>query len=247
MFCADFDNFEQMTSEGSTITTVLGGAVALKCDFLASNPPITVDDVQWFRGPLDGNIDIEVNPSGTSILYLDNGRYLYIRALTAEQRGMRYQCVVTAFNGIMRAPTTYRLDANIPNPGLHPYRGLGTQVGGVGETIMFVYVAANRNESGSFSTFGIQCDDTSGIAYAVRSSFVVDVTLSRAAVAQGQSEVPIRCRVFGEGITTIPISGTVIVSGELQSFSSTSQSFLLYFLKRNPVLMMMFQLGMTVR
>ena len=83
-----------------SVATVLEGAVALECDFLATMP---VPDVKWYMD------------NGTDVIGV--GRYLFINYLTAEQRAAQFHCEVT--NALLsstprRAPTIYTLSEDIP-------------------------------------------------------------------------------------------------------------------------------------
>ena len=84
------------------VATVLGGVVALECDFLAAMP---VPDVKWY---MDNGNDVIVE--GRNFFLPDNSRYLFIDVLTAELRAAQFHCEVT--NALLssiprRAPTIY--------------------------------------------------------------------------------------------------------------------------------------------
>ena len=102
---AVFEGFENTTTRTVVETTIVGGPVALRCDFQAVNPPLTV---QWYAN------NALLNEVAGEVLFLDGGRYLYIQELTVDQREMRYHCeVLNKFLRARRSPTTYVLTGNI--------------------------------------------------------------------------------------------------------------------------------------
>ena len=203
--CIVFDGFQRTTAMDISIETVVGGAVALECDFSASNPsPV----VQWFA---DGSTRIEEDLDDNSVLYLEGGRFLFIRRLTAAQRMMRYHCEVINENGTsVRAPTTYTLNTDLANAGLTEYRGLGSKVGGIGQQLRFVYAATSRDESGNFEVFAITCPSTLFTTFTVENTYIVTATLT--AAAADETEVTITCQLIGSSFLFTPIFGTIIVS-----------------------------------
>ena len=63
-----------------------------------------------------------------AILYLERGRYLFIRELTAAQLMGEYHCeaMVSGQTDPVVAPTTYILNATLPSPnGLIEYKQIG--------------------------------------------------------------------------------------------------------------------------
>ena len=202
----------EMDTRDIPIETVVGGAVTLECDFGASNPaPV----VQWFG---NGTVIPEDRANGNAILYLDGGRYLYIRALTAAQRTMRYHCEVTNFRDdndfSMRAPTTYTLDTDLANVGLTVYKDLGTQVGTVGLQLEFVYVAVNLDADGNFTFIGLSCPSNSLVTLGITSSYIVTATLQSPAEEMSQVQFNCQVQVFENSTSSVPITGTIIVSSE---------------------------------
>ena len=196
-----------MTVMDVEVQTVVGGAVALECDFTSSNPP---PEVQWYA---DGNTMLEEDTvNDNAILFLDGGRYLYIQALTAAQRMMRYHCEVN--NRLLtRAPTTYTLNTDLVNVGLAEYKGLGSKTGRVGEHLRFVYVATNRNAAGDFEFISINCPSHILVTFAIGSRYIITATLT--AEAENETEVLFTCALFGSGITlNTKIMGTIVVSSE---------------------------------
>ena len=112
------------------VATVLGGAVALECDFLAAMP---VPDVKWYMD------------NGTDVIGV--GQYLFISSLTAKQRAAQFHCEVT--NALLsstprRAPTIYTLSEDIPEDELIVYELPTSYITEVGSTLAVQYAAAFR-------------------------------------------------------------------------------------------------------
>ncbi len=211
-FCTAFDGFEVTIPTVTLVQMIQGGAVALECDFAASNPPPLV---QWFSGPGGSpgqpSTPVDEDLVNNNILYLDGGCYLFIRALTAEQRGLQYQCEVTNFNN-RRAPTHYTLNTDLESEGLTTYLELGTQIGRIGSSVRFVYAGANRDSTGAFVAFGVHCPSTSGLNFQTANQYVVTATFGEG--AEDQTEVVFTCHLLGNGLGNVEITGTIIVSGE---------------------------------
>ena len=189
----------------------MNGDVVLECDFNPSNP---APDVTWFASDAMV-IEEDTTPNG-EVLFLDGGRYLYIRALTAAERMMRYHCVVNNFrdeNGVMpvRAPTTYTLNTDLANEGITVYRELGTMSGGVGDTVQFVYAAAARDASNNPINIVILCPVNEPFLILSPAGHVITVTVKPE--AGSQDRVNFTCQVFGSGISG-DIMGTVVVSSK---------------------------------
>ena len=114
----------------------MNGAVAMECDFLDASPR---PQVQWVMNNVT-TIDMDGD-----ILFLEEGRFLYIRSLTSQQRGSFFHCVVVnAFLGTMpqRSPTTYTLEGDIPPGILETYIGDRSVTAMLGEPVEVVLVAA---------------------------------------------------------------------------------------------------------
>jgi hypothetical protein len=191
----------------TAIGTVLNGAVSLECDFAASNPP---PEVLWFAN----DVMLAEDTVGNTLLFLEGGRYLYIRALSAAQRMMRYHCAVSNFrdeNGMpMRAPTTYTLTGNLTNEGINVFRELTTVVGSVGEPVQLTYVAAARDADNNRMDFVIRCPTNdplvtfTGTADAIITAILTDA-------ARNMDQVDFTCQLLG---LSANIMGTIIVSSE---------------------------------
>lgn len=134
-----------------TLPTVLNGAVAMECDVLDARPK---PEIRWFADTNPRPI-VEVKKQN-QILYLDDGRYLYIRTLTPMQRMMSYHCEIrNAFLSptSVRAPTTYVLDGNILSFTLAEYRSADElNYAILGEPVTYVYAAAQAGEDGITAT-----------------------------------------------------------------------------------------------
>ena len=103
-FSLVFDGFENMTTRTVMETAGLGDTVLMECDLLQGNPtPI----VQWYAN--NRRFNQVRSPPENEVLYLDGGRYLFIRALTVSQREQTYQCEVTnaLINTRVVAPVSY--------------------------------------------------------------------------------------------------------------------------------------------
>ena len=184
------------------IKTIEGGSVALKCDFGESNPR---PNVMWFEGATA----LVENTVKNTILFLDGGRYLYIRAVSADQRMMRYQCAVSISNGpMMRAPTTYTLTGNLNSETV--FRDLGTMVGAVGEVLRFLYVVEARdNDAPAF--IALNCPPSNPfIAFASFNEPILTAVLQEE--ARNEKQVTFTCQ--REGFNPGTVMGTIIVSSE---------------------------------
>ena len=192
------------------VETVIGGPVALECDFVSSNPP---PEVVWCDDK--GSVVAEV-PLNNEIRYLEGGRYLLLRRLTSAQRVRRYHCKVTNFvdvNGVhVRAPTTYSLARDPAINKFTEYLSLGMQVGRVGEVLTFSYVATRRNSDGHFIHYAINCSNNSLLTVTIQNTIILHVTLLEA--ARTASEAEFNCSLVGLGANTNIISGSVRVSSK---------------------------------
>ena len=66
------------------VATIVDGAVTLECDIRAANPAPTI---VWFANTNEFD---PVLPS--DVLYVDEGRYLFILELSDSQRNQQYYC-----------------------------------------------------------------------------------------------------------------------------------------------------------
>ena len=202
MLNADFGGFRSTNVVEEVTETVVGGAVAIECDFKASNPPPIV---QWYG---DG---IAINESkNLMVRYLEGGRYLYIEQVSAAQRMMRFHCEINNFrdesNSRPRSPITYLLNRDLSAVGFTEYLGLGTKNGRVNDTIQFAYVAGSRNANGNFVRYAIQCLSTPFLLFSIATHFV-SVTIGQQAASE--DEITFECNVIST--IAVQIRGTVRV------------------------------------
>lgn len=128
------------------LPTIVDGSVGLLCDFLAGNPSPTI---RWYA---DGILVGEFVSSSRAILYVENGRYLYIQKLTAIQRSRQYYCEARNLllnNTIMRSPTTYDLAVDLPIGGFWLYKEFGVIEAEVGILAISIYIGAARRNDGT--------------------------------------------------------------------------------------------------
>ena len=131
-----------------------GQAVALECDFLPSVPPPTI---RWFN---DTRSRIDPVEAQNAILYLEGGRYLFIRELTAAQLMGEYHCeaMVSGQTDPVVAPTTYILNATLPPPNtLIEYKQIGDITAAIGARISLVYAASFHEASSMFASLSLDC------------------------------------------------------------------------------------------
>ena len=163
------------------------------------------------------DVTVEEVTANNDLLFLEGGRYLYIRALTAAQRMMRYHCAVRNFhdeNGMpMRAPTTYILTVDPVNVGFNVYKGLSEMVGEVGTPVQYVYAAVARDEAGDIAPFGVSCPPNHPLLIFLVTEHIINVTLREA--ARSENLVNFTCQAFGHSIND-NIMGTIIVTSEFQ-------------------------------
>lgn len=206
------------------VETVVGGPVALECDFSSSNP---APDVVWYDD--QGTVIAEVLPNN-EFRYLHGGRYLLIRRLTSAQRARRYHCKVTNFidnsGSHARAPTTYALNRDLEKGEFIQYLGLGTQVGRVGQALTSSYVAARRGSDGYFTHYTISCDGNYLLTVTVQNAIVLRITLLEGATTA--FEVVFTCSLVGLGTRAYNISGTIRVSSKNHIMHWASQKWWSY-------------------
>ena len=115
----------------------------MECDFLDAKPR---PEVKWYL-----NNNTVISESGPNVLFLENGRYLFIAELSSAQRSASFHCEVVNANldpsTPLRSPTTYSLNADLPANTLEVYRNVSTVTGLMGENVRVVYAAASRRVS----------------------------------------------------------------------------------------------------
>ncbi len=211
--CTVYAGFWSTAVRDVAVQTNLGGSVALECDFLVFN---RVPRADWYANRTTTKVEEDL--VNNNVLYLEGGRYLYIRALTAEQRKTRYNCQVANFINISPlvpgyiSNTTYTLDTDLESVGITVYKRLGTKIGKVGEQLQFVYAATRRNADGDFEDFGVLCPSNNFVTISIGNNFVLTVTLNPA--AENETEVTFTCVLAGADLQNMPITGTIIVDSE---------------------------------
>lgn len=191
-----------------SVQTIVGGTVALECDFLQGNPLPVI--IQWYA---DG---IEINALGdNSILYTDRGRYLYIRALTATMRNQQFHCEVTNAFLNMRAPTTYTLNEDIPNGGLVVYKPFGRTVirSGVDTSVLIVYASASRTNAGAQVDNVLICNQPVGVdlTFSITGNYL---EVRNIGVPQDYVEIMYSCQLLRTTFPELEVTGTIIVERE---------------------------------
>lgn len=174
----------------------------MECDVLDAIPK---PKIEWFFDSESKPI-VEVRAQNR-ILYLEEGRYLYIRALTAVQRMRTYHCeVVNAFQSPapVRAPTTYVIGGNIPSYGLAEYRPVEQQNALLGEPFTYVYAIAVAGRDGlTAANIILSCDSSlpKGTSVSVTNNVVLLIT----GLSGGTGLVTITCVVAGTRMDPQPV------------------------------------------
>ena len=150
----------------------------MECDVLDARPK---PEIQWFTN--GSRTPISEVRDQNQILYLDGGRYLFIRQMTALQRMNSYHCeVVNAYlnQTHVRAPITYLLSSNISNRALEVYRPVNELHHATsGEEVTYVYAAAQvEQDRVTASPLSLSCQDTDnlGIGIGIMNGVVLNIT-----------------------------------------------------------------------
>lgn len=131
------------------------GSVAMECDVLPAAPH---PEIEWFMN--NGNTPLEEN---NDILFLEEGRFLFLHPLTAVQRGSSFYCKVV--NALLdtsmprRSPTTYTLDGSIPLNTLEFYYKDRSVTAIQGEQVRVVLAAAASLTNGFAATIALTCSE----------------------------------------------------------------------------------------
>ena len=182
----------------------------MECDFGDSNPP---PQVSWFAD----DTRLQEIQANNDRLFLEGGRYLYIRALTATERGMRYHCEIDNFreNGMpRRAPTTYILTERLPIAGINVFKELGIMTAQVGEPIRFLYAAVARDMDDNFVDFTISCPRNDPLVILSVIEQIIMATLREAAGNESQVNFTCQVGIFGSANLPNTITGKIIVSSK---------------------------------
>ena len=164
----------------------------MECDFLEASPR---PRIQWFMN--NGTFPIAEETDQDEILFVENGRFLFIRVLTAQQRNSSFHCeVVNAFLGTrpQRSPTTYTLDGNIPPNRLEIYIGDRSVTAIIGEPVRVVYAAARSSNDADL----VACPENTGVAIGVTSGVVVTFTV----FDELRQPLNVNCSVLVDGTFT---------------------------------------------
>ena len=134
----------------------------MECDFLEASPR---PRIQWFMN--NGTFPIAEETDQDEVLFVEEGRFLFIRVLTVQQRNSSFHCkVVNAYLGTrpQRSPTTYTLDEDIPPNTLEIYIGDRSVTAIIGEPVRVVYAAAQSSNGRNLVTCrGVDTVVTSGV------------------------------------------------------------------------------------
>ena len=182
-------------------------AVALECDFLPSMPPPTI---RWFSNTRSRIDPVEAQ---NAILYLEGGRYLFIRELTAAQLMGEYHCeaMVSGQTDPVVAPTTYILNATLPPPNtLIEYKQIGEITAAIGVRISFVYAASFRASS-MLVTLSLDCRLPAKTSVTVGvTNRIVGTISSVPAPTESDTMFTIDCNVIGTS-PSLRTSGTLFI------------------------------------
>ena len=139
-----FDGFRIETVSTVQLRTVVGGSVAMECDFRDGSPR---PQIQWFmtEGNPPTSTQITEVRDQNQLLFLESGRYLFIRELTTQQNNALFYCEATntLLGTSVRSNTTYQLGGVIPEGTLETYLGDRAITVGLGEVVDVVYAAAS--------------------------------------------------------------------------------------------------------
>ena len=206
-----FDGFESTEPSLVEIATIESGAVTLECDIEAANP---APMIAWVANTSDFP-----RAPPNSVLYVDEGRYLFIRVLSDMQRNQQYYCEARGLllnNTIERSPITYTLTGEIPTGTLMQYRDdLGTTVFKVDDdTLVLPYALAARADDGSVGTVAVTgCTsddiDESQISFANLANLLV--TFADLMPPLENAEVVYSCNILSSAQETSSVTGTLIL------------------------------------
>ena len=131
------------------------GNVALECRVGYANPS---PQIEWF----DGNGTLTEVAANNTLRFLDNGRYLLIRWLTAPQTNTNYyhcEVINARLHERVRSPTTYNLDFNLGRDDVMVYKKFENKVTFVDENVELSFIAGAGS---AVEPFGLQSCQRSG-------------------------------------------------------------------------------------
>jgi hypothetical protein len=148
-----FDGFRNMSTNNVQLRTIVGGAVAMECDFLDGSPR---PQISWFRD----NVNTPIAMSAT-VMILEGGRYLLITSLSAEERTSSFHCAATntLLDTTVTSPTTYTLDRDLEIGSLETYLPERPVTVTLGEPVEVVYAVSSRISAGR-GIVSVPCSDS---------------------------------------------------------------------------------------
>ena len=206
-----FDGFESTEPAMEEVATIVDGAVTLECDIGAANPAPTI---VWLANTNEFPLALP-----NDVLYVDEGRYLFIRVLSDMQRNQQYYCEARGLllnNTIDRSPITYTLTGEIPTGTLMRYRDdLGTNVFKVGDPVLRLpYALAARDDDGSIGSAAVTaCTssdiDVNQITYGNTANLLV--TFADLMPPLDNTEVAYSCGILSSAQGASTVTGTLIL------------------------------------
>ena len=190
----------------------------MECDVLPASPR---PQIQWFISiHLGSRISTSlIREEIYDVLYLEEGRFLFIRELTAEQRRSSFHCeVVNAFldsSMPQRSPTNYTLEGSIPPNTLETYIGDRSVTVTLGEPVQVVLAAAFPLTNGQSGQIVLTCTSALERYHDVAVTIIDDVVAMLNGVvgtAEANRQLNITCdiAVLGSGaIHTVTYSFNV--------------------------------------
>ena len=183
----------------------------MECDVLPASPR---PQIQWF---INSGDTISPREEDLDVLYLEGGRFLFIRVLTARQRTSSFHCeVVNAFldsSMPQRSPTTYTLEGSIPLNTLETYIGDRSVTVMLGEPVQVLLAAASPLTNGQSGQVLLTCTGALNMISGVTATISNDVvgTINGVVGTEANRQLNITC--------DIAVLGTVISSTPTVTYS----------------------------
>ena len=138
LFVLDFAGFDGPNGTVVINVTTDDGDddVALECCVGDANPP---PQIRW----LGNGVPLKEDRTNNRLRFLDSGRYLLIRELTAAHVNTNYNCEVTNahLHETILSPTTYDLDPSLGTDDFVIYKKLMNKTIMKGDTVEMSYIA----------------------------------------------------------------------------------------------------------